>query len=321
VRHARVDEAHAGQRIDNFLIRVLKGVPRSHVYRLIRDGQVRVNGRRCDATVRLTAGDEVRIPPVRRPSAGPEAPRPLTDDELSIVHEDEWLVVINKPAGMAVHGGSGISFGAIERLRAARPAAPMLELVHRLDRDTSGLLMVAKKRQALVALHAAWGDGSIRKRYRALALGAVPKGRQVIDVALRKHVGRDGDRRVSVDPKGQRAVTIVLPQRMAPGASLVTAELQTGRTHQIRVHLAHLGHPLLGDPKYGDFPANRAWAKRGLRRMFLHAAELGFVHPGTGEPMSLEAPLPPDLQGVLDDAFGEGGLAWQASTATSEAGS
>jgi 23S rRNA pseudouridine955/2504/2580 synthase len=259
----------------------------------------------------LAAGDEVRIPPVRRPEPGREVARPLTDGELSIVHEDDWLVVIDKPAGMAVHGGSGISFGAIERLRAARPQAPMLELVHRLDRDTSGLLMVAKKRQALVALHAAWGDGSIRKRYRALALGALAKGRQVVDVALRKYVGGDGERRVSVDPKGQRAVTIVLPQRIAPGATLLTAELQTGRTHQIRVHLAHLGHPLLGDPKYGDFPANRTWAKQGLRRMFLHAAELRFTHPGTGAPMALEAPLPADLQAVLDGTFADGGIAWQ----------
>ncbi len=303
VRHAEVGEAHAGQRIDNYLIRVLKGVPRSHVYRLIRDGQVRVNGARCDNTLRLALGDRVRIPPVRVATQTDLQPRPLADSELSIVLEDEWLVVIDKPAGMAVHGGSGIAFGAIERLRAARPDAPMLELVHRLDRETSGLLMFAKKRSTLTALHAAWGDGSVKKRYTALALGSIAKGRQVVDAALRKYVGRDGERRVSVDPNGQRAVTIVLPQRIGERASLVTAELQTGRTHQIRVHLAHLGHPILGDPRYGDFAANREWARAGLRRMFLHAGELRFVHPGTNRTVVLAAPLPADLAAVVQDVF------------------
>jgi 23S rRNA pseudouridine955/2504/2580 synthase len=303
VRHIEVGEAHAGQRIDNFLIRVLKGVPRSHVYRLIRDGQVRINGARCDNTRRLALGERVRVPPVRVSAPVEQQPRPLADGDLSIVLEDEWLVVIDKPAGMAVHGGSGIAFGAIERLRAARPGAPMLELVHRLDRETSGLLMFAKKRSALTALHAAWGDGSIKKRYTALTLGSVAKGRQVVDAALRKYVGRDGERRVSVDPNGQRAVTIVLPQKIGERASLVTAELQTGRTHQIRVHLAHLGHPILGDPRYGDFAANREWARAGLRRMFLHAGELRFVHPGTGRSTVLTAPLPADLAGVIQVAF------------------
>ncbi len=302
VRHAKVDAAHGGQRIDNFLIRVLKGVPRSHVYRLIRDGQVRVNGARCDATLRLADGDEVRIPPVRVAAVNTVQPRPLAGPELSIVHEDDWLVVIDKPAGMAVHGGSGVSFGAIERLRASRPEAPMLELVHRLDRETSGLLVLAKKRSALVAMHAAWGDGSIRKRYTALTKGAMAKGRQVVDVALRKHATTTGERRVSVDPAGQRAVTIVMPLKIGERATLVRAELQTGRTHQIRVHLAHLGHPILGDPRYGDFETNRLWAKAGLRRMFLHAGELQFTHPGTGAAMRLQAPLPADLQEVIDAA-------------------
>ncbi len=306
VRHADIDEPHAGQRIDNYLIRTLKGVPRSHIYRLIRDGQVRVNGARCNNTLRLAVGDRVRIPPVRVAAPTERQARPLTDGELSIVLEDEWLIVIDKPAGMAVHGGSGIAFGAIERLRAARPAAPMLELVHRLDRETSGLLMFAKKRATLTALHAAWGDGSVKKRYTALALGQVPKGRQVIDVALRKYVGRDGERRVSVDPEGQRAVTILLPQRISERASLVTAELQTGRTHQIRVHLAHLGHPILGDPRYGDFAANRDWARTGLRRMFLHAGELRFTHPGTGRSTVLVAALPADLSAVAESVLGPG---------------
>jgi len=300
VRRLTVGESGAGQRLDNFLIRALKGVPRSHVYRLVRDGQVRVNGRRADVTLRLAAEDEVRIPPVRtaaREAATPPVARPAG---LPIVFEDDGLIVVDKPAGVAVHGGSGVSFGVIERLRAERPDAPMLELVHRLDRDTSGLLLVAKKRSVLTRLHAAWGDGSIRKRYLALVKGPVAPGRRTIDAPLRKYVTRDAERRVSVDQAGQAARTVIEPLRTGALASLVSAELQTGRTHQIRVHLAHVGHPLIGDEKYGDFTLNRQMAREGLRRLFLHAAELRIGQPLDLPPRVFRAALPADLAAAAE---------------------
>ena len=302
VRNVRIDEASAGQRLDNYLARLLKGVPRSRLYRLIRDGQVRVNGHRSDAGTRLVAGDEVRIPPVRTAAAPPRA-RPLMPAELPVLYEDDAILVVDKPAGMAVHGGSGVSFGAIERLRAARPSAPMLELVHRLDRDTSGVLMLAKKRSALTALHSAWGDGTVRKRYLALVKGQLPPGQRSVEVPLRKHVGAEGERRVSVDRAGVRARTLVTTLSACPRATLVEAELDTGRTHQIRVHLAHIGHPILGDSKYGDFALNKELSRAGLRRMFLHAAELTLDHPLTAEPLRLRSALPPELETVRRKLF------------------
>jgi 23S rRNA pseudouridine955/2504/2580 synthase len=297
---AVVDESAADQRIDNFLLRTLKGVPRSHVYRLLRGGEVRVNSRRVDATYRLQPGDRVRIPPVRmaRPAAGrAQAPR---DHGLPIAFEDEALLIVNKPAGVAVHGGSGISFGVIERLRAARPQARVLELAHRLDRETSGLLIVAKKRSALTALHAALREGRVGKRYLVLVKGSWTRAARDVVLPLRKFVTSAGERRVSVEEGGQESRTRFKRVRAFDGFTLLAARLDTGRTHQIRVQLAHLGFPIAGDDKYGDFELNRELARGGLKRMFLHAAELEFEHPATGERLALSAPLPDDLQRFLD---------------------
>jgi 23S rRNA pseudouridine955/2504/2580 synthase len=300
-----VGEESLGQRVDNFLLRELKGVPRSHVYRIVRSGEVRVNGRRVDATYRLEAGDKVRVPPVRvaeRTSAASVAP----PKDFAVVFEDAALVVIDKPAGIAVHGGSGVSHGVIERLRSARPQARMLELVHRLDRDTSGVLIVAKKRSALTALHAAWREGRVEKRYLALVAGRFAQARQTVRLPLRRYLTKEGERRVSVDRnEGQAAVSIVERVRASDAAALVRVTLETGRTHQIRVHLAHLGHPILGDDKYGDFARNRALAKEGLKRMFLHAESLAFDHPITGERLRLEARLPDDLARIAARLTGE----------------
>jgi 23S rRNA pseudouridine955/2504/2580 synthase len=297
---AAIDESAAGQRLDNFLLRALKGVPRSHVYRLLRGGEVRVNSRRVDATYRLQPGDRVRIPPVRvaKPATGRAAgPR---EHGLPIVFEDDALLVVNKPAGVAVHGGSGISFGVIERLRAARPQARVLELVHRLDRETSGLLIVAKKRSALTALHAALREGRVGKRYLVLVKGAWTRAARDVVLPLRKYLTPAGERRVNVEEGGQESRTRFERAGAYDGFTLLRATLDTGRTHQIRVQLAHLGFPVAGDDKYGDFELNRALAKRGLKRMFLHAAELELAHPATGERLALSAPLPEDLQCFLD---------------------
>jgi 23S rRNA pseudouridine955/2504/2580 synthase len=295
-----VDDDGAGQRIDNFLLRELKGVPRSHVYRLLRGGEVRVNSRRVEATYRLQPGDRVRIPPVRvaRPArTGLAAPR---DSGMPVVFEDEALLIIDKPAGIAVHGGSGVSFGVIERLRHARPQARFLELAHRLDRETSGLLVVAKKRSALTALHAALREGRIRKRYLVLVRGAWTRPAREVVLPLRKYVTAGGERRVNVEEGGQESRTRFDPVRSYDGFTLLVADLHTGRTHQIRVQLAHLGFAIAGDDKYGDFELNRELARRGLRRMFLHAAELAFEHPSSGAPVAFTAPLPAELQRFLD---------------------
>jgi 23S rRNA pseudouridine955/2504/2580 synthase len=299
-RTALVGEEGADQRVDNFLLRELKGVPRSHVYRLLRGGEVRVNSRRVDATYRLRPGDRVRIPPVRRPA--PSAPRApaARDHGLPIAYEDDALLVVDKPAGVAVHGGSGVSFGVIERLRAARPEAGVLELAHRLDRETSGLLVVAKKRAALTALHAALREGRVVKRYLVLVKGRWGRAARDVELPLHKYVTAAGERRVDVREGGKASRTRFAPVRAAGGFTLLTAELETGRTHQIRVQLAHLGFPVAGDDKYGDFELNRALAKRGLKRMFLHAAALALDHPTTGARLELRAALPEDLQRFLD---------------------
>jgi 23S rRNA pseudouridine955/2504/2580 synthase len=290
-----VDEGHTAQRVDNFLLRELKGVPRSHVYRLLRGGEVRVNSRRVDATYRLQPGDRVRIPPVRR-SVAPRRPLPQPQKAgFPVVFEDDALLVIDKPAGVAVHGGSGVSFGVIERLRAERPQARFLELVHRLDRETSGLLVLAKKRSALLALHAALREGKVTKRYLVLVSGAWGRPAREVVLPLRKHVTAGGERRVTVGRGGQASRTrFRLKERCGP-FTLLEATLDTGRTHQIRVQLAHLGFPVAGDDKYGDFELNRRIAKQGLRRMFLHAHELAFDHPVTRAPIELAAPLPDEL--------------------------
>ena len=300
-----VDEAGEGQRIDNFLVARLKGVPKSHVYRILRSGEVRVNSGRVEASRRLAIGDRIRIPPIRvaEREAG-DAPAPAL--ELPVLFEDEYILAVDKPAGLAVHGGSGIAHGAIERLRAGRPQAKFLELVHRLDRETSGVLLLAKKRSALTALHEDLRERSMDKRYLAAVAGRVRDDKRRVKVALRKYSTGEGERRVAVDEReGQEAETIFRRLARNDEFSLLEAELLTGRTHQIRVHLAHIGHPILGDEKYGDFTLNKALRKRGLRRMFLHAAELSFVHPATGERVTVRSPLPPELEAFRRTALGE----------------
>ena len=288
-----VGEESAGQRIDNFLLRVAKGVPKSHVYRILRSGEVRVNKGRVGADYRLQMGDSVRVPPIRiaEKAAGPAVPA----REFAIAYEDDALIVLDKPAGTAVHGGSGVSFGVIEQMRRARPLAKFLELAHRLDRETSGLLIVAKKRSALTKLHDLFRDGGISKRYYALVKGRWMNPTQHIRFPLHKFLTPEGERRVFVSPEGKEAHSIVRLVARWENFSLVEVELKTGRTHQIRVHLTHSGFPLAGDDKYGDFPLNKDLQKAGLKRMFLHAAKLAFKHPLTDESIRLEAPLPPEL--------------------------
>jgi 23S rRNA pseudouridine955/2504/2580 synthase len=286
-----IDEESATQRIDNFLLRRLKGVPKSHVYRVLRSGEVRVNSGRVAPSYRLQAGDRVRVPPVRTA----ERPQPARPAEFPIVHEDAALLVVDKPSGVAVHGGSGVSFAVIESLRAARPQAKVLELAHRLDRDTSGLLVVCKKRSALVEMHRKLRDGEVEKIYTAVVKGIPARKAFDIREPLHKHVSAGGERRVSVTEKGIPALTRVKVIKAGREASVLEVRLLTGRTHQIRVHLAHAGHPVLGDEKYGDFALNRSLAQRGVRRLFLHAGELAFAHPLTGERLRLAAPLPAEM--------------------------
>jgi 23S rRNA pseudouridine955/2504/2580 synthase len=314
-----VDEAVAGQRIDNFLCRVLKGVPKSHVYRILRSGEVRVNKGRAGPDRRLATGDVVRLPPVRtarraetlapagrdghedgpRGSRLPGTRRRPSPWRIPVLFEDEAFLALDKPAGLAVHGGSGIAHGLIEQLRGARPDARFLELVHRLDRDTSGVLLVAKQRAALLALHAALREGEVDKRYQVLVRGRWRDAVRTVRAPLHRFSTVEGERRVRVDQEGRAAETVF--RRMAtwrdrePPLALLEAELKTGRTHQIRVHLAHIGFTLAGDEKYGDFAWNRTLRADGLRRMFLHAYRLGLRHPISGQPMVLESPLPEDL--------------------------
>jgi len=297
VRLVEVDAEQAGQRIDNFLLRLCKGVPKSHIYKAIRGGEVRVNKGRIQAEYRVQAGDIVRVPPLRLPDPG--APKPVPASEFPVVFEDDALLVIDKPAGVAVHGGSGVSFGVIEQLRAARPEARFLELVHRLDRETSGLLMVAKKRSALLALHAMLREGKGNKHYYALVEGDWVNDRQHIKLGLTKWTTQSGERRVRVDPDGQFAHTIVSLRQRFGGYSLVDAELRTGRTHQIRVHLAGSGFPIVGDDKYGPDETRARFARMGFNRMFLHAHQLTIAHPLTGETLRLTAELPAACQKLL----------------------
>lgn len=298
VRHERVDDASAGQRIDNFLVRVCKGVPKSHIYRILRSGEVRVNSRRVDQTYRVQIGDEVRIPPIRIAEKENAVPVPM-GKPFDIAYEDDALLVLDKPAGLAVHGGSGVSFGLIEQLRRQRPEAKFLELVHRLDRETSGLLIVAKRRSALTVLHDMMRDGKVQKRYLTLVSGRWLNAQQHIKQPLLKYLLENGERRVSVNREGKPAHSIVRLVRRWVGYSLLEVELKTGRTHQIRVHLTHAGFPLCGDDKYGDFALNKQLEKEGLGRMFLHAAKLAFHHPLTDQLIELAAPLPAELDGFL----------------------
>ncbi|MFM8577020.1 MAG: RluA family pseudouridine synthase [Limnohabitans sp.] len=301
VKRLVVDEESAGQRLDNFLMRHLKGVPKTHVYRIIRSGEVRINKGRCSADSRLEVGDEVRVPPVRvSDKVAEKAARPAPGREFPLLMEDEHLLAIDKPAGVAVHGGSGVSFGVIEQLRQARPQARLLELVHRLDRETSGILLVAKKRSALKHLQDQFRERETGKTYLALVQGDWPARLKVIDQPLHKYLLPEGERRVKVtgkdDPDGMRSITLVKVAQRLTGCTLLEVTIKTGRTHQIRVHLASQGHPIAGDDKYGDFEWNKALQKQGLKRMFLHAWRLQFNHPASGERVALQADLPPELE-------------------------
>lgn len=305
----QVDAEADGQRLDNWLLRRLKGVPKTLVYRVIRSGEVRVNKGRASADTRLAAGDLVRVPPVRvaeRPA--PSAP----PREFPVLFEDEWLLAVDKPAGTAVHGGSGVSFGVIEQLRRARPQARFLELVHRLDKETSGILLLAKKRSALVALQDQFRQRETGKVYAALVAGAWPAPLKVIDLPLLKTLDAAGERHVRVPSAAhdaaRRSITLVRVVRRigriesgANAFTLLEVTIKTGRTHQIRVHLAHHGHPIVGDPKYGDFALNKAVARaRRFERMFLHAQRLAFDHPADGRRVELVSPMPAECRALLD---------------------
>lgn len=287
-----IGEESAAQRIDNFLLRTLKGVPKSHVYRVLRSGEVRVNSGRVGPDYRLRIGDRVRVPPVRVSTSVKAPPKPA---EFPIVHEDAALLVVDKPAGVAVHGGSGVSYGVIESLRAARPQTKFLELAHRLDRDTSGLLIVCKKRSALVELHRQLREGEVEKIYAAIVKGVPGRDAFEISEPLHKYVTGAGERRVSVKAGGMTALTKVKVAQKGRDFAMLEIRLLTGRTHQIRVHLAHASHPVLGDDKYGDFDLNRSLAKQGVKRLFLHARKLAFEHPIEKQRLRLESPLPDDM--------------------------
>lgn len=290
-----------GQRLDNFLFKHLKGVPKSRIYRMLREGEVRVNRKRVKQDYHLQIDDSLRIPPVRVAAPEPVAATGGFSASLlpRVIYRDDALLVIDKPAGQAVHGGSGISLGIVEQLRLELPEQRYLELAHRLDRETSGVLVLALKRSALLELHRMLREGVPRKTYLALATGRWRDPVRNVKLALRKYLDAEGERRVAVDPEGQKAHTVFRLVRRYEGFSLLEAELKTGRTHQIRVHLAALGHAIAGDTKYGDAERNKVLKKLGLRRMFLHAARLEMNHPLTGTPMVLEAPLPDELGNFL----------------------
>ena len=303
VSQAMISEEEQGQRLDNYLLRICKGVPKSHIYRIVRSGEIRVNGKRADVSYRIQNGDVIRIPPIRIAQKQDEviAGAEIKAD-LPIAYEDDALLAINKPAGIAVHGGSGVSFGVIEALRRQRPQARFLELAHRLDRETSGLLLIGKKRSALTALHDMFREGGLGgngrgadKRYLLLVVGRWMDPVRHVKLPLLKYLLDSGERRVRVSSEGKASHTIFRLVARWENFSLLEAELRTGRTHQIRVHCAELGYPIAGDDKYGNFAANKELAKSGLKRMFLHAWKMKFPHPLSGEELALEASLPEAL--------------------------
>ena len=295
-----VDAEAAGQRLDNYLTKRLKGVPKSHIYRILRSGEVRINSRRVGPDYRMQEGDRLRLPPLRTARRSPvSAPAPGSRLKAPVIYEDDLLLVIDKPAGVAVHGGSGISRGVIEQLRLERPESRFLELVHRLDRDTSGVLLLAKRRSALTALHRQLREGQVEKQYAVLVKGDWRDEQRSVKLPLHKYVLASGERRVSVDRDGISAHTVFRLESRGSGYSLLEAELKTGRTHQIRVHLAHLGYPIAGDDKYGEFALNRQLVREGLKRMFLHASKTVIAHPQSGATLTLRAPLPAELRNFL----------------------
>ena len=299
VQYLEVDADHAGQRLDNYLFANCKGVPKSHLYRLVRQGQIRINHGRRRVDYRLQVGDVVRIPPLRMAGRATTAAEPIRLEDR-IVYEDDDLLVVDKPSGLAVHGGSGVKLGLIEALR-ARPSRPhFLELVHRLDRDTSGCLMVAKRRATLLALHADLRAGRVEKRYIALVRDHWVGRSHQVKASLQKFRLRSGERMVEVSGGGKEAQTRFVPKRQFAESTLCEIQLLTGRTHQVRVHAAYAGHPVAGDPKYGDRDFNRKMREHGLRRLFLHAQGLRFKHPRSGERINVSAPLPPELNDLLE---------------------
>lgn len=303
VSYITVDEEFGGQRLDNFLLRELKGVPRSLIYRIVRRGEVRVNDGRSRASTRLQGGDRVRIPPLRVPDPTVEPAEGLSID-LKVLFEDEFLIVVDKPAGLAVHAGSGVRAGLIEILRRQRPQDRFLDLVHRLDRETSGCLLLARRRSALRRLHEdlrikPGGNKQFSKKYQALLLGVWDARNNVIEIPLRKNAERGGERIVVPDADGRYARSFFTVMQQFEQSALMEVSLFTGRTHQIRVHAAASGHPVLGDEKYGDKDANAVFRSVGLRRLFLHATELGFLHPVTQERVLVRSPLPRKLGEVL----------------------
>ena len=304
VSHLVAESGDDGQRVDNFLMRLLKDVPRSLVYRILRTGEVRVNGGRVKPEHRLHEGDRIRVPPVAiKPRDQSDAPSKSLRDFIAsaIIYDDRDLFVVNKPAGVAVHGGSGLSHGVIETLRAIHPELKELELVHRIDRDTSGCLLIAKRRAVLRQLHSALREREMQKHYRALLVGKWPFGRKLIDLPLKTNLKQGGERVVRVHPDGQHAESTFEPiKSFGKLATFMDVRIGTGRTHQIRVHAAHAGHPIAGDEKYGDRERDADLKPFGLKRMFLHAHSLRFEKPGTAESFTVTAPLPDELQTVLD---------------------
>jgi 23S rRNA pseudouridine955/2504/2580 synthase len=303
-----VDEASETQKIDNFLLKILKNVPKSHIYKILRSGEVRVNKKRIDTSYRLKINDQVRIPPIAlEAEKAPHIIEPKQQQtawlETHVIYEDEALLAINKPSGYAVHGGSGLNFGVIELIRHIRPRAKFLELVHRIDRETSGILLIAKKRSALVNMHNMMRQNRIEKKYTMMVEGAWTEPKKTVELMLKKTYTQAGERRVNVtnddDNQNQMSKTIFYLKKSFGTYSLLEAKLVTGRTHQLRVQLAHLGFPILGDDKYGDFSLNKTLQKKGLKRMFLHAFSMKMKHPLTDEPLELKAPLPLELDAFL----------------------
>ncbi len=302
VQWVEIGEANCEQRLDNFLITYLKGVPKTRIYRMVRKGEVRVNKGRVEVSYKLAMGDIVRIPPVRvaeKHDAIIVQPTLKYSLESHILYEDDGFIVLNKPSGFAVHGGSGVNSGVIEALRQIRPQQKFLELVHRLDKETSGCLLIAKKRSILKLLHEMFRGDGIQKTYLALLAGQFKRKKQIVDVPLLKNVAQGGERMVVVSQAGKSAETLFTRLKQFEDATLVHAAPKTGRTHQIRVHAAWLGHPIIGDDRYGEDDVNKAFKKRGYKRLFLHAEQLQFNHPATGTALHFSAPLPDDLQALL----------------------
>lgn len=299
VNYYIITESDYGQRIDNLLIKILKGVPKSHIYRIIRSGEVRINKMRCEANHKVNLNDEIRIPPIRISNTNQEN-KTIPPATFPIIFEDEYFLIINKPSGIACHGGSGVAFGVIEQLR-QNNSHKFLELAHRLDKETSGILILAKKRLALVSIQDMMRNNQITKEYYALTLGRWVDDKRNLKAPIYKYINKDGERRVKIDRKnGVFAHTIFSVIKKFTQYTLINADLQTGKTHQIRIHCQHLGYPIAGDEKYGDFELNRQLQKSGLKRMFLHAHHMRFTHPLTGQTCEINCPLPPELSSFLE---------------------